>query len=97
MKNSCVYKAINTYQQVSCFPLSVNIKQKNLSLQSKVYAVGLYRVLQELDTVPPFFYYKILLLYINIQYNYVMKNLHEQQLITKEGIHTYVQQIHFYV
>ena len=28
-KNFCAYKAINTYQQILCFSLSVNIKQEN--------------------------------------------------------------------
>ena len=28
-ENSCVYKAVKTYQQVACFPVSVNIKRQN--------------------------------------------------------------------
>ena len=59
------YKAINANQQVFCFPVSVNTKHKTReanSLWHELYAVYLFRLLQELDTLPIFFYYELLLL-----------------------------------
>ena len=52
-KNSCDYKAINAYW-------CINIKWENpvASLWSELMCVCTYRVLRELDTLPPFFYYK---------------------------------------
>ena len=50
------YKTVNIYRQVFCYPESINT-----SLRYELYAVHLQRVLWELGTVPPFFYYELLI------------------------------------
>ena len=43
----CIYKAINTYQQVSCFPLSVNLKQENPIVYTVNFTQSIYTVYYE--------------------------------------------------
>ena len=61
-KRSCVYKAINTYQQTSWLPVSVNIKRENPIIYEANFIQC--RVLWELDNLSPFFYYELLFLVI---------------------------------
>ena len=58
------HKAVNTYHHVFCYPESVNTKWENLI----VYDARLYRVLWEMDTLPPFFYYELLLTQIGTMF-----------------------------
>ena len=44
--------------------------QNNDDLWYELYAVRLYRVLLEVDTLPPFFYYELLLLHISGSFTY---------------------------
>ena len=54
-----VYKAVYTYHQVFCLPWYKTREPDGL--QRELYAVRLYRVLWELDTLLTFFYYELLL------------------------------------